>query len=436
MTAQLKEIPQPQGKHGLAALRALLQKRNVLAALAALHETMGDVFQIPLPGFNPVVMVGPEANRFVLVGEREELLWRNDADPVVDLLRHGVLVVDGEMHDDLRKTLNPSLHKRMVAGFADQMVASTDEVVVTWREGQTYNMLDEMRKIALLILMRSAFGIDFKDRMAEMWDVILKNIAYISPGLWVVWPGVPRPGFRQARAKMDAYLEAIIYERRKEKAGGEDLLSYLVHSTGMSDALIRDQLLTLLIAGHDTSTASLSWTLYLLGAHPAWMERVVQEVDMQLGEALPDVENLRQLRLMDRVTKESLRMYPPIHLGARVAAADLEFMGYRIPAGQRVVYSIYLSHRHPAYWQAPEAFNPDRFLPEAVRERPHYVYLPFGGGPRNCIGFSFAQVELPLVLARIFQQVSLELSPQKVKMHMGATLEPHPGVMMTVRKRG
>lgn len=435
MVENLKKPPVPQGEAGLAALRALIKERHLLAPLASLHQEMGDIFQIPLPSFNPVVMVGPEANRFVLVGARDDLMWRNDKDPVVDLLHHGVLVIDGEEHDRVRKQINPSLHRKMIAEYVDIMVSSTDEVISEWKMGKPLNMLDEMRKIALLILMRSVFGVDFKDRMEDLWDPILKSIAFISPGMWVLSSKIPRLGYRSAREKLDAYLVEIIRQRRAESHRGGDLLSYFVHETEMPDALIRDQLLTLLIAGHDTSTASLSWTLYLLGDHPEWMRRMVDEVDAVLGQEKPGVADLKALDVLDRVSKEALRLYPPIHIGARVAAKDLQFGEYTIPEGQRVVYSIYLSHRHPAYWRSPDVFDPDRFLPENVKARPHYLYLPFGGGPRNCIGFSFAKVELPVVLARIFQRYTLQLEPKKVHMHMGATLEPKSGVFMTAQPR-
>ncbi|MEJ2488034.1 MAG: cytochrome P450 [Anaerolineales bacterium] len=435
MPKNLKMPPVPQGKTGLTALNALLKERHLLGPLSALHRAMGDIFQVPLPSFDPVVMIGPEANRFVLVGERNGLKWRNDKDPVVDLLHHGVLVIDGDDHDWVRKQINPSLHKKMIADYIDIMVSSTDEVISNWKIDRPLNMLDEMRKIALLILMRSVFGIDFKDRMEDLWDPILKCIAFISPGLWVLTPKFPRLGYRGAREKLDTYLFEIIRQRRVESQKGGDLLSYFVNKTDMSDELIRDQLLTLLIAGHDTSTASLAWTLYLLGENSVWMERVVDEVDTIIRQERPGFTYLKSLDVLNRVSKEALRLYPPIHLGSRVAAKDLQFGEYLIPEGQRVVYSIYLSHRHPAYWRSPNKFDPDRFLPEKVKQRPHYVYLPFGGGPRNCIGFSFAKAELPIVLARILQRFSLQLEPTKVHMHMGATLEPRPGVFMTAQSR-
>jgi len=209
----------------------------------------------------------------------------------------------------------------------------------------------------------------------------------------------------------------------------------LIRTPGMSDGLIRDQLLTMLIAGHDTSTALLAWSLYLLGKHPGELERVRAEVDQMAGRQPPDLETVNRLERMDQVIKEALRLYPPIHIGNRKAAIDLEFKGYEIPAGTRVVYSIYLSHRQEKYWPDPKRFDPDRFSPEQSQARPHYAYVPFGGGPRNCIGLAFAQVEVKIVLARILQNFDLELLDTRVRPHMGATLEPRPGVRMLASRR-
>jgi cytochrome P450 len=235
---------------------------------------------------------------------------------------------------------------------------------------------------------------------------------------------------------MDETLYRLIALRRKVGGGGQDLLGLLVSTPGMEDGLIRDQLLTMLIAGHDTSTALLGWALYLLGKHPEAMEKATAEADAVLGTDPPTIESVACLDYLEKVMLEALRLYPPIHLGQRRAAQDLEFQGYRIPAGQRVVYSIYLTHRMPLYWPEPARFDPERFSPENARQRPHYTYLPFGGGPRNCIGLAFAQVEVKVVLARLLQRFELRLEPRKIHPHMGATLEPRPGVWMTVRERG
>jgi cytochrome P450 len=246
------------------------------------------------------------------------------------------------------------------------------------------------------------------------------------------WPGVPRPWYARRLKQLDDYLYQIISLRRQEKTDGNDLLSLLVQRSDMDDDLIRDQLMTMLIAGHDTSTALLSWALYLLGMNPQVMEGVQQEVDRVVGDAVPSIEMVNQLQYLDHVVDETLRLYPPIHLGSRKAAVDLEFQGYSIPSGTRVMYSIYLTHRLEQYWSRPHEFVPERFY--QFKPTP-YTYLPFGGGVRNCIGAAFAQVEVKIVLARILQQYRLEQLPNPVHAHMGATLEPRPGVIMRVVKR-
>ncbi len=426
-------IPSPDRTVSLSALRSLLQERSVLAALQVFHDQLGSIFQIDLPGFKPVMLSGPEAARFVLVSSREDFRWRSEGDPVTALLRHSVLVEDGDTHDWLRRSMNPALHKSMMMRYTETMSRCADEVICTWADGSTRDMLVEMRRIALLILMETLFKVDLTPDMQRLWQPILKSIQYISPGLWVIWPGTPRPGYAAALRRLDDYLFQIIRARRATPGTADDLLGMLITIPDMTDDLIRDQLLTMLIAGHDTSTALLSWTLYLLGKHPDAMRQVQAEVLSTLGQEVPTLEMTAKLAYLDQVLHEALRLYPPIHLGQRRAAVDLEFQGYTIPAGARVMYSIYLTHRMGAYWDDPHQFRPERFNPEN-RPQP-YTYLPFGGGPRNCIGALFGQVEAKIVLARILQQTTLTLAQDNVHAHMGATLEPRPGVMMRIQRQ-
>lgn len=405
-----------------------------MPGLQVFHAETGDIFRINAPGFRPVMLVGAKASRFVLVEARDQLRWRLDTDSITDLLIHGVLVEDDESHDDIRRKLSPALHKKMLGGYVDSMVARTDQVTQAWGEGEAVDMLVEMRKVALLILMDALFDVDYTPEMARLWDSVLYLLNYISPGLWLFWRGVPRPGYRRARAQMDEYLFRIIAQRRQQIAsesgqGRTDMLSVLIYS-GMDDHLIRDQLMTMLIAGHDTSTASLSWALYMLGQYPEVRRKAQAEIDAVLGKTPPTAETIQQLPYLAQVIDETLRLFPPIHLGSRVARADLEFEGYHIPQGTRVLYSIYLTQRDPAYWENPNAFDPSRF---EVRREP-YHFLPFGGGPRNCIGAAFARVETKAVLARVLQ--THDFTPLgKAHIHMGATLEPRPGVRVQVRRR-
>lgn len=431
----MTEIPSPTNQVSLRALRALVQQRNVLAALEVFHAGLGDIFQIPLPGFNPVMLVGPEANRFILIEERDNLRWRAEQDPITHLLRHGVLVEDGESHDSLRRQMNPALHRRMLEYYVDAMWQYTDTVTEHWcSTAAPLDMLVETRRIALLILMKTLFSVEFESDLSRLWQPIVRTLRYISPGAWIVWRDVPRPGYQSALRQLEDYLNQIITHRRRSSTSDEDLLGLLIAS-GMSDALIRDQLLTLIIAGHDTSTALLTWVLYTVSSHPEVQTRVQDEIAAVLGSSPPDFARVNELHYLDQVINETLRLYPPIHLGSRIAASDLEFQGWTIPAGRRVLYSIFLTHRDERYWPQPAAFNPERFSPDQARLRRPYTFLPYGGGPRNCLGMAFAQVEVKVVLARILQQFDLEFTGHNVHLHMGATLEPHPGVRVKVRRR-
>ena len=426
-------IPAPDAAASLRAAQAF-QRGGVLTALEALHTALGDVFQLPLPGFRGVMLVGPEANKLLLLQERERLLWRAETDPVTRVLRQGVLVTDGALHDELRQAITPSLHRSLFDGFARATQNNIDRVTDGWHDGARIHLLEASRRIALLILMEALYGEDFAPVMRELWDDIERTIRYISPGPWLIWPGVPRPGYSGALRRMDRYFRELIARRRKQPGDATDLPSLLI-AAGMSDDLIRDQLFTMFIAGHDTSAALLAWTLALLTSHPEHLARAHAEVDAALGQESPTYAHARQLPYLDRVIKESLRLYPPIHLGSRIAATDISFREFRIRAGTRVLYSTYLTHRDPRYWPSSDVFEPDRFLPENTQGRPAYSYVPFGGGPRNCIGAAFAQLEARIALARLLQGFTFQPVGVVLRPRMRATLEPHPDTRIQVYRR-
>jgi len=356
----------------------------------------------------------------VLVTERDKLLWRNH-DPVTDLLRRGVLVTDGEEHDRYRKLMEPSLHPSQLDGYAQMMIEQTERVAELWQDGQTIDLLVESRKIALLIIMQALFTVDVWNDLSRIWKPILKAIEYISPRAWILWRKIPRPGYRKPLKVLDEYLYGIIEERRKTN-DKHDLLQHLIDA-GLDDDTIRDQMLTMLIAGHDTSTALLAWVFALLGQNP--------EIHQQLISAL---KHDNRPPLLNQVIKEALRLYPPIHIGNRMVAEDMDFEGGTVTAGARMFYSIYLTQRDPAIWENAEEFCPARF--ERGRKTPPFSYIPFGGGPRACIGAAFGQAEARLVLAYLLKHFEFTpLNAEKIHPHMGATLEPRPGVMMRVTRR-
>jgi cytochrome P450 len=426
--------PSPAGATGWRALRALAAGHGPLGALRAVQHDLGPVFQLPIPGFNPVVLSGPEAARFVMLEAREALSFRLDRDPVAHLLRHGLLIEDGAAHDALRAHVEPALHRRQLAGHVEAISRQAAETSATWGDGRVVDVLAAMRSATLLILAERLFGVDLRPDLPRLWGPIQRLLAYISPGLWLVWPNAPRPGFGGARRAVDAYLFGLIAARRAQPRGDGDLITTLVEA-GLEDDLIRDQLLTLLIAGHDTSTALLSWALYELGQHPQVQARARAEVRGVLGASTATLESLRGLPYLEAVIKETLRRHPPIHISNRLIVREAEFGGFRLPAGRRLLFSIYLTQHDPAYWPAPDRFDPQRFyLPGAEAARPALSYLPFGAGPRFCVGAAFAQLEARAVLAYVLQHFTLAAGPGRVHGEMGATLMPQPRVRLAITR--
>jgi cytochrome P450 len=403
---------------GREALFALFKERSPLGPLKVMAKHIGRFFQIPLPMFKPYVVFGSESVRKVLVTERHKVLWRN-TDPVTDLLGQGVLVVDGAEHDHYRKLMEPALHASRLVEYNEIMIRQTDRVSAQWKDGETVDMLVESRKIALLIIMETLFSRDVWDDLPRIWAPILKSIEYISPGPWILWRNFPRFGFRKPLKELDEYLFEMIGKRRKGERG-RDMLQHLIDAD-LTDKIIRDQMLTMLIAGHDTSTALLAWTFALLGQHPQIHAQVVSEVN-----------STEKPKLLDQVIKESLRLYPPIHIGNRLVKEEMDFDGNKVPKDERLFYSIYLTQRDPAVWDHAEEFCPQRFSDGS--KAPPMSYIPFGGGPRVCIGAGFGQAEARIVMAQLLKRYTFEFTNHFIHPHMGATLEPRPGVMMKVKK--
>ena len=435
MQSSSKLVPTISKSNSLPILKELAAQRSLLSGMSAMHKELGNLFAITIPGFKPVVVAGGEGAHELLVDQRQHFKWRVESDPVARLLRHGILVEDGDSHDRLRSYMQPALKRSKIENYHEEMLDCCDQVIFSWKNGSILDMLVEMRKMALMILMRTLFSVDISPHLERLWDPILRILKYISPGLWILKPEFPRLGYQASIDALDEYLYEIIRERRLNDPGHDDLLADLLSRQDLDDDLIRDQMLTMLIAGHDTSTALLSWVLYLLCQHPVVMEKAKSEVDQALGDESPTTNRISQLHYLDQIIKESLRLFPPIHAANRVADSDLNLQGCPVSKGTRVMFSYYLTHRDEQVWVDPERFDPARFERENAPKVPPFSYLPFGGGPRNCIGAAFAQSEAKIILARILQNFNLELADPNVQVHMGATLEPRPGVMLRIFKR-
>jgi cytochrome P450 len=429
----MKPIPKPDQASANRALREMLRRRSIMAALTAFHAGAGDIFRLSLPGFSPIIVVGPDANRFVLVTARDKFVWRTESDPVAQLLGHGMLVEDGALHDDARALANPLLHKRAIGGYLATMAALTDHAISAWQDDTVLDMAVEMRRITLNIVMKTLFQVDFAPEIARLWQPLLRLLRFISPGWWMVVPGVPQPGVARARALFDDYLYRIIRARRAMPQG-DDLLGVLVRTPGLSDEHVRDQVMTMIVAGHDTIAALLSWAAYTLSQRPDVQARARDEVVAILGMSAPEMSSLGRLTYLGCVVDETLRLYPPAHLGNRRAVEATEFKGCEIAAGERLGYSIYLSHRHPAFWEDAEAFRPERFL----NSHAPFAFVPFGGGERTCIGMNYALYEAKVVLARLLQQVELLPVAGEIREAMMVTLQPKMrggGAFVRIRRR-
>lgn len=251
---------------------------------------------------------------------------------------------------------------------------------------------------------------------------------------------VPTPRNRRINAAihtLDAIVQGLIQERRQRAIERGDVLSLLLLARdeetgqGMSDQQVRDEVMTLLFAGHETTSNLLAWTWFLLATHPEVEQRLQAELDAVLGGRLPTVEDLAHLPYGHRVLEETLRLYPPAWSLARKALVDDKVGGYVLPASTIILMSPYVTHRHPAFWEEPERFDPDRFTPERVAVRPRYAYFPFGGGPRQCIGNTFALMEAHLILATVAQRYRLRLVPDHpVEPQALLTLRPRDGLPM------
>ncbi len=425
--------PFSSARTGMRALRALMGAGGPLAALDEVRRDLGEVFQLPIPGFRPIVASGPAAARLVFLEARDRLSWRLPQDPVARLLRHGLLVVDGPAHDHPRAVIDQALHRRRMAEYLAAMLRGGAHLTAGWGREGVADVSARAREATLLILAEALFGVDLRPDLERLRQPIHRTLAYISPGPWLVWPGVPRPGYAAARRALDGYLYQLIAARRA--APRADLVSDLI-AAGLDDEAARDQLLTLLIAGHDTSTALLAWSLHELAEHPAIQARARAEVDTVAGEDALTPAHIGQLEYLDWIIKETLRLHPPIHVGNRRIVDDLCLGGRRLPAGRRLLFSIYLTHHDPAVWPAPERFDPERFAPGAPR-RPALSYVPFGAGPRFCLGAVFAEWEAKAVLAQVLRGYEFSPAPGKPRPrpHMGATLEPRPAVWLRFAER-
>ena len=448
-TARSQSIPAPVSiRRGVPLLGELLDVwRDPLALMVdGMHQ--GD----PVVGFR----FGPY--RYFLVNNPEgveRVLLRNARAyrkaPTYDALRlvlgEGLVTSEGDRWKRQRRLVQPGFHRRALVTFAGAIVELTDDMLEGWARGAPDASLDvhrEMNALTFRIVGRTLFSTDLAadaPRVAEALEFLLAYGMRRAEGMALVPVWFPTPSnrrYRRMRRVLDDMVQKLVTARREGRETREDLLQLLVTATDeggtMSSEQLRDEVVTLALAGHETTGNALAFTWYLLSIHPDVRRRLVGEVNTVLQGRRPDFADLDRLPFVQRVVKESLRLFPPAWIMERQALEDDVVCGYRIPSGGLVGISPYTLHRDPRWWPNPEGFEPDRFLPAAEQARPRFAYLPFGGGPRVCLGNAFAMMELRLVLVRMIQRVNLALRPGfRLEFNPGITLRPKTGMPMQVR---
>lgn len=368
-------------------------------------------------------------------------------------LGKGLLTSEGEIWRRQRRILAPAFQARRITSFAPVMTEATEAMLARWRnhaKDRPLDIAEEMMRLTLEIIGRTMFSSDLGARGDEIGHAVTE---YQESGgrpslldLLNLPDFVPRPGSRRAREAvrtLDEAMGAILTRRRERGAeGADDLLALLLAARdeetgeGMSDQMIRDEVATIFTAGHETTANGLNWTWYLLSQHPEVRATLEAELASVLGGRTPTADDLPRLVYTRMVFDEAMRLYPPVHTIGREAIADDELMGLPVPKNSVVLVVPWLLHRHRALWVDPERFDPERFRPEIAAARPRYTYLPFGGGPRICIGMGFALQEAVLILATVAQHFRLRLAPgARVEPVGRITLRPLHGLQMFLETR-
>ncbi len=426
----------------------LSRRKGWIPFLTEVARDYGDIVHFTLGGEHVFLLNHPDYIREVLVTSAQKFVKSGMARGR-RLFGDGLLTSEGESHRRQRRFLQPSFHRQRIHGFGRVMAEATRAIGDSWVEGQSFDMHREMKRLALIIAARTMFSADLDDEVDMVTDT-LNEAAHLLDGANTPFADVldrlPLGRIRRfdrAKARLHATIDRVVDRRRRSGEDRGDILSMLLAATDsenpsskMTDREIRDEVLTLLVAGHETSANALTWTWYRVAQDPGVAARLQDEVDAAAGKDLPGVDHLAQLKFTEMVFAEGLRMYPPGWVLDRRAIESCSIGGYEVPAGSIVMISPFVLHRDPRFYDQPELFRPERWTPEEKASRPKYAALPFGAGPRGCIGEAFAWMEGILVIATIAQRWRLELDrSREVTMLPAIVLRPRNGVYMTPRRR-
>jgi cytochrome P450 len=420
-----------------------------LGFLVSVANRYGDIAYFQGGPFHAYLLSHPDHIRDVLTTHHHRFMKGQGIQEMKRLLGDGLLTSEDPLHKRQRRLIQPMFHHTRIRGYGDVMATYADQVGTRWSDGQTLDLHDEMMKLTLSIVGKCLFdteiGGDIANRVGEALAAALelfgKFQSFPFTDLLMRFPFPFRKRFFEAKQALDSIVLSMIEERRRTGDRG-DLLSTLLavrdedDTGGMSDAQVKDEAMTILLAGHETTANALTWTWYLLSQHPEVERKLHEEIDSVLGDRPPSADDLPQLPFAERVLSEALRLYPPAWVLGRKALEDHQADGYVIPPDSLVLISPYVVHHDERWFPDPYAFDPDRWTTEGPKARPKHTFFPFGGGQRLCIGESFAWMEGVLVLAALAAKWELRLERgHPVGLQPAVTLRPRYGMRMTVHRR-
>ena len=423
-----------------------LASRNPLAVFRRWAEDYGDIFYYRAGWIHVYFLNHPDLIEFVLVRNYQNFL----KDRVIQNSRwffgNGLLTSEGEQWKRQRRLSQPSFHRERIASYAGVMTNYAEQMLSHWRAGAVVDIHQEMMRLTLRIVVRALFSVEAEEteEISGALNVMMRNSIGARMLLPPFFRRLPLPGLselRRAVERLNDSVYRIIGLRRRNGQDTGDLLSMLMEARDedggqMNDKQLRDEVMTFFLAGHETTALALSWTWYLLSQNLETQQELQDELDRVLGGRVPNISDLSSLKCAERVIKESMRLYPPAWGMARQVIKDFDLRGYRIPAGSNVVMSQWVMHRDSRFFSNPEKFDPGRWSTEQCRKLPKFAYFPFGGGPRQCIGASFAMMEAVLLLATIARRFQLRpVAGHAVVPVPSFTLRPREGIRVALEAK-
>ncbi len=458
MSQDLQTLPRPQITTAIAEY-----SHDPLSFLTRCAREFGEIVPLQFEGEQFCLLTNPDQITEVLK-DRLRFIKAKDTQMLRGLLGNGLITSEGDFWQRQRRLSQPVFHQQRIGSYGEVMVNYTQRMLQNWQSGQQLNVHAEMMRLTLDIVMKTIFDRDVKDseanRITHALDQAMnwyaaqakKDIndhsAWLHEGFNLL-AQVFKFGrsesdrrYQAAIAQVDETLYAMIQQRRTQATQGDDLLGMLIQvedaddGTRMSDRQLRDEVATMIFAGHETTANTLTWTWMLLAQHPQIRAKLQQELDQVLQGRTATIADLPQLIYANWIIKEAMRLYPPVTDISREATQDCEIGGYQIPKGTTLVMSQWVMHRDQRYFTDPEAFVPERWANDLEKQLPRGVYFPFGDGPRVCIGKSFALMEAVLILVTIAQRFELSLLPeQSIELQPSITLRPQQGIQVVLKSR-